>query len=99
MGLNRGRRARARFDHVRIQGPLHQESRAAMLPSHLLEDADELLADPPALLLRIRHIGQTVEEPVRGLDVNERDAEVSCERVLDLVWLALAQEARVHEDA
>ena len=65
----------------------------------LLEDADELLADDRALLLGLRHAGEAGEEPLAGVDVDERDVEVVAEGLDDLLCLVLAQEAVVDEHA
>ena len=65
----------------------------------LLEDADELLADDLALLLRLGHAREPREEPLLRLDVDERDVEVAAERLDDLLGLVLAQQAVVDEDA
>ena len=58
-GLRLRRRA---LDDVRVERALGQEVDPAELRRLLLEDADELVADDPALLLRVLDAGQ----PARG---------------------------------
>ena len=70
-----------------------------MLARDLLEDADELLADPPPLVLGVDHAREPAEEPILRLHVDERHAEVPAERLLDLFGLALAQQPGVDEHA
>src|SRR6266511_873479 len=94
----RGPRA-ARLDHVRVEGALDQVASVAVVPGHLLEYPDELVADRLALALRVGDAGQPLEEPVRRLDVHQVDLEIAPEGLLDLLGLAVAQQARVHEDA
>ena len=69
------------------------------LPRLLLEDADELLADPVPLLLRLVDALEAREEAVLRLHVHERDLEVAAERLGDLLGLVRAHEAVVDEDA
>ena len=99
VALDPGRGVRTALDHVGVQRPLHEEAGAPVLARDLLEHADELLADPPALLLRIGHAVETSEEPVLRLHVDERDPEVPPERLFDLLGLALAQQSGVDEHA
>ena len=65
----------------------------------LLEDADELVADAPALLLRILDAGQTLQGIARGVDHHEVHAEVPLERDPQQLRLALAHEPVVDVDA
>ena len=60
----------------------------------LLEDADELLADDGALLLRVLDALEPREEPLLRLDVDERDVEVAAERLDDLRGLVAAGAGR-----
>jgi hypothetical protein len=53
---------RGRLDHVRVDRPLHEEFRLPELFRLRLEDADELLADDPPLLLRFGHAVQRGEK-------------------------------------
>ena len=69
------------------------------LPRLLLEDADELLADPASLLLRLVDALEPRQETLLGLDVDERDVEVAAERLGHLLGLVRAHEAVVDEDA
>ena len=89
----------ARLDDVRVERPLDEEADVAELPRLLLEDADELLADDLALLLRVGDAGEPREEPLLRLHVDERHVEVAAERLDDLLRLVLAQEPVVDEDA
>ncbi len=73
--------APARLDHVGIERPLDEVPDLAELPRLLLEDADELLADPAALFLRVGHAVEPCEEALLRVDVDERDVEVSAERL------------------
>src|SRR5688572_4017419 len=57
------------------------------------------MADGAALLLRVGHAGECVEEPVGGIDGHEADAEVRAEGALHLLTLVLAEQAGVDEDA
>ncbi len=91
--------ATARLDDVRVERPLDEEADVAELPCLLLEDADELLADDLALLLRVGNAGEPREEPLLRLHVDERDVEVAAEGLDDLLRLVLAQQAVVDEDA
>ena len=89
----------ARLDHVRVERALDEEADVAQLRRLLLEDADELLADDRALLLRVGDAGEPGEEPLLRFDVHERNAEVAGERLHDLLRLVLAQQPVVDEDA
>ena len=91
--------AAARLDDVRVERPLDEEAHVAELSRLLLEDADELLADDLALLLRVGHAGEPAEEALLRLHVDERHVEVAAERLDDLLGLVLAQQAVVDEDA
>ena len=55
--------------------------------------------DDRALLLGLRHAGEAGEEPLAGVDVDERHVEVVAERLDDLLGLVLPQEAVVDEHA
>ena len=89
----------AGLDHVRVERPLDEERDVAELPRLLLEDADELLADPPPLLLRLVDALEPGEEAVLRLHVDERHVEVAAERLRHLLGLVRAHEAVVDEDA
>ena len=64
-----------------------------------LELADEELADDLALGFGIGHPGERLEEPVLRLHVDQLDAELTRERLFDLLALVLAHETGVDEDA
>ena len=68
-------------------------------PRLLLEHADELLPDDLPLLLRIGHPGESREESLLRLHVDEGHVEVPGERLDDLLGLVLAEEPVVDEDA
>ena len=65
----------------------------------LVEDADELLADNLALLLRINDAPERAEEVFGGVCVNEISLEVAVEGVAYCLRLALTHHAVVDEDA
>ena len=94
VALDVRRRLRAALDHVGVERALHQEPRAGVLAGHLLEHADELLADDLALALGVGDARELREEPVGRLHVHQRHAEMPGERLLDLLGLALAVQAR-----
>ena len=91
--------AATRLDDVGVERPLDEEADVSEAARLLLEDADELLADDLALLLRIGDAGEPREEPLLRLHVDERDVEVAAEGLDDLLGLVLAQQAVVDEDA
>ena len=64
-----------------------------------LELADEQLADDLALGLGVGDAGEGVEEAVLGLHVDQLDAELAGEGLLDLLALVLAHQTGVDEDA
>src|SRR6266511_84408 len=90
--------APARFDHIRVERPLAEIADVAQPPRLGLEHADELLADAPALLLGIGHAVEPLEESLLGVDVDERDVEVTPERLDYLDGLVLAEQAVIDED-
>lgn len=99
VGLDLGGVAGAALDDVGIKGALHQEAGAFQLARLFLEDADELLADDLALLLRLTDARQLLLEAFLGLDVDQRHVEVVLEGVDHLLGLVLPEQAVVHEDA
>ncbi len=99
VGLDRRRaRASARLDHVRVERSLDEEPRIAELGRLLLEDADELGSDHLALCLRIGDSGQSREEPLLGVDSDQRDLEVVAEGGDHLVPLPLAHQTVIDEN-
>ena len=62
-----------------------------------LEGADELASDDLALLLGVAHAVERVEERLRRVDDLQRDAGRGHEVALDLLGLALAEQAVVDE--
>jgi len=95
----RGPLERHALDHVRVQRPLGQILR---LPQGLglpLEEVDELVPDDLALLLRLGHPPELLEEEVAGLHVAQVQVEVVAEGAHHLLRLAFPQDPVVHEDA
>ena len=71
-----------------------------MLLRHGEELVPELGADDVALLLGIGHAGsRSLSVALLGMHVHEVDVELLGEDFLDLLGLALAQKAMIHEDA
>src|SRR5439155_19808480 len=89
----------ARLDHVRVERALHEPLDVPEFSRLVLEDADELLPDPHALLLWIGDAGEPLEEALLCGDVHERHAETVAERLDDLRRLVPAQQPVVDEDA
>jgi len=89
----------AALDDIRVERPLGQERDVLELVGLGLEDPDELLADPLALLLGVGDTGQSREEALPSIDVDELEVEGPTEDRGDAVGLALAHEPVVHEDA
>ncbi len=95
------------FHDIRVQGALNEEldflaGGAGLfddLALRLFERADELLADDLALLLRLAHALERGEEVLGSVHRDELDAGGLDEIMLDLLGLALAQQAMVHEHA
>ena len=91
------------LDDVGIQGALSEELDVVtgVLDGlgFLVEDVDEGVADDLALLFRIVHAGQQVEEQIGGLNVLEVQIEVFAQVSHDLFAFVLTQHAVVHEDA
>ena len=57
------------LDHIGVERSLDEEAHVAETGRLLLEDADEVLADPPPLLLRIGDPFEAGEEAVGRIDV------------------------------
>ena len=98
--------AAARLDHIWIERALHEEvHRPPRLPrlshdvtSRILKDADELSSDDFALLLRVAHPGERIQEALLCINDDQSDTGRSDEVALDLLGLACAQQAMVDED-
>ena len=75
---------RPALDDVGVERALHEEAGVGEPAGVLLEHPDEQLADRLALLLRVGHARQPLEEAVAGVDVDELDALVAVERLDDL---------------
>ena len=90
---------RRRFDDVGVERPLRQEVDPPELGRLLLEDADELVADDPALLLGVLDAGQAGEEALAGVDHHEVHPEVALEGDAEQLQFLLAHQAVVDVDA
>ena len=88
------------LDHVRVQRPLHQEPDVPPLdvPRRVLEHVDEGVPDAAALLLGVLDSHELADEALARVHDPEI-AQVRPEGPLDLLALAVAQQAVVHEDA
>ena len=89
----------AGLDDVGVERALHEEGHVPQPPCLLLEDADELFADPPPLLLRVGDALEARKKAIGRVDVHERHVEVPAERLDDLNRLVLPQQAVVDEHA
>ena len=89
----------ARLDHVGVERSLDEPLHVAELPRLVLEDADELLADPLALLLGVDDPGELREEALLRLDVDERTPKWPPNVSTTCSASSLPQQAVVDEDA
>ena len=99
LDLRRDARLAARLDHVRVERPLDEERRPPEPSRLLLEHPDELLPHAAPLLLGVGDALEPGQEPLLGVDVDERARGSACESLDDLRGLVLAQEPMVDEDA
>ena len=106
VGLDVGRAlAAAGLDHVGVERALHQEGDLLALRGGSaqdvalggLEDPDELATDDLALLLGVGDARERVEETLLGVDDVQVDPGGRDEVALDLLGLALAEQAVVDE--
>ena len=88
----------AGFDHVGVDGALGQIVHGADLLTLPLENADKLLADDLALVLRLLNAGQGGEEALLLVAADQVDVPLG-EGLLHLVALVLAHQAVIHKDA
>ena len=86
----------ARLHNVRINRTLCQKTDALQLAGLLLKHADKLCADNLALLLRIGHTSQLIEEAVCGIHINQIGVQLVTEHFDHLLRLTLAQQSVVH---
>ena len=97
------RLASAGLDDVGVDGALSQVLHRLAIGLELLRHGEELLpelrADDAALLLGLGHAGQELGVAVLGVHVDEVNVELLGEDLLDLLGLALAQQAMVDEHA
>ena len=91
--------AQTGLHHIGVDGALCQEVHGADLLGFLLKDADKLLADDLALVLRLGHAGQLAQEPVTGVHTPHIHVELVLHHLFHLIALVLAQQAVIHEDA
>ena len=90
---------RGRFDHIGIDGPLHQEARLAKLPGLLLEQADKPFADDLALLFRFADALQRTDELRGGIHRDQFNLHLLAEGCHHLFPFVLSEQARIHENA
>ena len=98
-GLGLARFGARRFDHVRVDGALGQPAGVFDFAGFALEYLDKLLANDLALGFRVGHAGQFAHEILRGIHVNDVDAQMTGKGFHHLFGLAQAQQAVVHEHA
>ena len=100
MALDHVRRSNHRhaFDHVRIERPLSEEIERAQPGRLRFEDVDERAPDDLALLLRIGHATEPLEEQLRGVDEVQRQFQ-ALEPAADLRRFVQPHHAVVDEDA
>ena len=91
--------AHAGLDDVGIDRALAEELDASELLGLLLEHADELAADALALQLRIGDALRLLQEARLGVDLDEVDAELALEDLLDLLRLVEAHAAVIDKHA
>ena len=96
-GLGLARLRAGGFDHVRVDGALGQPASVFDFAGFALEYFDKLLADDLALGFRVGHAGQFAHEVLRGVHVNDVDAQMTGKGFHHLFGLAQAQQAMVHE--
>ncbi len=90
---------RSRLDDVGIERALGQEVDLADLGRLLLEHPDELVADDPALLLRVDYLLEPRQEAVASVDHHQVHAQVVCKGLAQELRFALAHQAVVDVDA
>src|SRR5467141_1211871 len=74
----RGTSNRHRLDHIRIESPLHEESRPVRTAGHLagllIEYGDKFSADPLPLVLRVRDTLEALEKALRSVHTFDLEA-------------------------
>jgi hypothetical protein len=88
----------SRFDHIRVNGALHQEFGGAEFFGCPLENTDEFLADDLALLLGVDDALKSCKELRASLHRYQFGAHLLAEGFHHLLRFALAQQAGIHED-
>ena len=101
VGLDGGRGAahRDRFNHVGVERALHQELHLAQLVGLLLKDADEEVADAPALFFRVLDAAQLLQEGGGGIHAHHCQTQAFAHQRERGGELIAAQQAVVHKDA
>ena len=87
------------LQNIRVNRSLSQEFDSLLLPRLLLEHADKLRADDLALLLRLLHTLQLVQEAVNRIHIHKVGVHLMAEHLHHLLRLPLAQKPMVHVDA
>ncbi len=85
-----------RLENVGINGALSEELNALELVCFLSENIYKYLADDLALCLGLRNSGESIEEAVGRINVNEVGIELLAEDLYDLLGLTLAEETVVN---
>src|SRR5262245_9945287 len=98
------------LDHIRVQRALRQKAERVIVNRRsiisfckiddcIFEDADELVADDFAFLLRISDAAQFRQKSLRRVDILELDVKIFAENALHDFLLARTQQTVVHENA
>ncbi len=88
---------RGRFDHIRVDRALHQELRPSEPAGLAFKDANEFLANNPALLLRIGDTLEGFEKFLGSIHNHQFSAHLLAEGTDHLFRFALPQETGIHE--
>src|SRR6185437_12180971 len=101
MGFDRGRRPfdRNALDHIGIERPLHEKIDRADLLRLLFKHRNESAPDHLALAFGILHAFERAQKALAGVDHPQAAFEPLLENGLDALFLALAQEPVIDEDA
>ena len=87
------------LQNVGINGALGKKFNALQLSCLLLEHADELGADDLALLLRLSHVLQLIQEAVNRIYIDQVGIHLIAEYLYHLLRLALAQKTVIYVNA
>ena len=80
------------FDHIGINGTLHQNIDISQLPGFFLKDTNELFPDDPALAFRLRHTVQLLQKALFGIYPDQIHTELTTENTLHPVALVFSQQ-------